>query len=107
VEPNDDRLTANDLQYARCGRITVPPGSIVDGGESDWLTFEVTDASTGFRVYYEGQVHVIVETDGMAPKDISIPGQTIDFYRNQPYYIELRSLDGGTQIWRVLVKREP
>jgi hypothetical protein len=105
-EPNDDKDHANVLRPIRCGQITVPPSGGPDGGESDWLTFQVQDASTGFRLYYEGQVHVFVETDGMAPTDISLPDQHLDFIKDAPYYVQIRSNDGGTQFWRLVLREE-
>jgi hypothetical protein len=99
-EPNDTKATANVLKTARCGEV-------LPGTESDWLTFEIDDASTtGLTVYYEGPVHVFVETAGMPPTDISNPNQPIVLARHQPYYVEVRSLDGKSQNWRVALHED-
>ncbi len=103
-EPNNDKDTANLLAPIRCGFINVPDGGTEDGGESDWLKFELGDASTGFFVRYEGSVKVVVETDGMAPVDITQPGASIPvFAKGQPYFVQVRSATGTTQLWKVIL----
>ncbi|MBN9165462.1 MAG: hypothetical protein BGO98_47730 [Myxococcales bacterium 68-20] len=96
-EPNDTHEEANNLNPTRCGVIKV-----VDGGaESDFLTFTLGDASTGFYVQYAGNVNVLVETDGSAPIDITQGSPTLPFRRDQPYYVEVKSKDKKQQVWRV------
>lgn len=95
-EPNDDRATANVLNPTRCGVVRV----VNDAGESDFLTFELSDASTSYYLQYAGNVHVFLETDGSAPADIS-QGGSIPLRRGQPYYVEVKSKDGKQQVWRV------
>lgn len=104
LEPNDDKLTANDLKPTRCGVVLVSDGG-VDGGESDWLTFQLGDASTNFYVQYAGNVKVLVETDGQAPVDITTGGK-LNFAKGQPYHVQVRSADGKTQTWRVTLFQE-
>lgn len=101
-EPNDLPVLANQLRPTRCGIVEVPDaGLLADGGESDWLTFQLSDASTGFFVYYEGNVRVFVETDGQAPVDISEKDASLSFHRGQPYYVQVKSKNGRTQAWKV------
>lgn len=102
IEPNDDKLTANPVQTPRCGA-TFP-----DGGESDYLTFSITDASTGgFELYYEGlNLKVTVDLDG-GVTDISDPANPtpiIPFARNTPYYVHITSRDGGREAWRFIMR---
>ncbi|MBX3207976.1 MAG: hypothetical protein KF764_23215 [Labilithrix sp.] len=103
-EPNDTREEANPLRPTRCGVIRT---DIVDGGESDFVTFTIADASTkSFFVQYAGNVKVLVETDGSAPVDITQPGVSIPLRRDQPYYVEVKSKDGKQQFWRVSLFEE-
>jgi hypothetical protein len=104
VESNDTLETANVLHYVRCGLVT--GGS--SGGESDWLTFEVPDAATGFNLYYHGQVHAYVQVGAAGLRtDITVPGQRLPFVKGQPYYVEVRSTDGGTQSWQIILADVP
>jgi hypothetical protein len=106
MEPNDDPSTANELKPTRCGAVLVSDGGL-DGGESDFLTFTLGDASTSFFLQYAGQVHVNVETDGAAPVDITAPDASLTLKRNQPYYVEVRSATGKSQVWRVTLFQSP
>jgi len=107
-EPNDTPETANVLRPTRCGIVEVPDaGELADGGESDWLTFELSDASSRFFVYYEGNVRVFVETDGQAPVDITLnDAGDLSFVKGQPYFVEVRSKDGQSQPWKVRLFEE-
>ena len=106
VEPNDDRSTANELRPTRCGAVLVSDGGL-DGGESDFLRFTLGDASTSFFLQYAGQVHVNVETDGSAPVDITQPDASLTLKHNQPYFVEVRSATGKSQVWRVTLFQSP
>lgn len=106
VEPNDDVLTANELAPTRCGAVLVTDGGL-DGGESDFLTFTLADASTSFFLQYAGQVKVKVETDGQAPVDISAPDASLALRKGQPYFVEVRSATGKNQVWRVTLFQTP
>jgi len=106
VEPNDDRATANELRPTRCGAVLVTDGGL-DGGESDFLTFTLADASTSFFVQYAGQVHVNVETDGQAPVDVTAPDASLVLRHHQPYFVEVRSATGKSQVWRVTLFQSP
>lgn len=106
MEPNDDRITANELRPTRCGAVLVSDGGL-DGGESDFLTFTLADASTSFFVQYAGQVHVNVETDGQAPVDVTAPDASLVLKHNQPYFVEVRSKTGKSQVWRVTLFQSP
>ena len=106
LEPNDDRLTANNLNPTRCGAVLVTDGGL-DGGESDFLTFTLGDASTSFFLQYAGQVKVNVETDGQAPVDITAPDASLAFKKGQPYFVEVRSANGRNQVWRVTLFQTP
>lgn len=106
VEPNDDRSTANELKPTRCGAVLVSDGGL-DGGESDFLTFTLGDASTSFFLQYAGQVHVNVETDGSAPVDITAPDASLTLKKHQPYFVEVRSATGKSQVWRVTLFQSP
>lgn len=102
-EPNDIKALANPLRPIRCGVIEVgDAGAINDGGESDWLTFELSDASTGFWLQYEGNVKVFVETDGQAPMEAT-PDAAMIVRKDQSYYAQVRSADGKTQKWKVIL----
>jgi len=102
-EPNNTQATANTLAPIRCGFVEVPDGGQADA-EADWMTFNVSDAATGFFVKYEGNVKVFVETDGMAPVDITQPGASIKvFSKTQPYFVQVQSGNGQSQLWRVIL----
>lgn len=103
IEPNDTADAATAMippVKTICGAVIAADGG-PDGGESDWVQFNLGDASTTFYVQYAGNVKVHVETDGMAPVDISAPNATLVMKKGQPYYVEVRSKDGRTQTWRV------
>jgi hypothetical protein len=106
LEPNDDTLTANELKPTRCGAVLVTDGG-ADGGESDFLTFTLADASTSFFVQYAGNVSVKVETDGQAPVDITAPDASLIVRKGQPYFVEVRSVNGKNQVWRVTLFQSP
>ncbi|MDB4933368.1 MAG: hypothetical protein JWP87_340 [Labilithrix sp.] len=106
LEPNDDRLLANELKPTRCGAVLVSDGGL-DGGESDFLTFTLADASTNFFIQYAGDVRVKVETDGQAPVDITEPDASLVTKKNQPYFVEVRSKTGKSQVWRVTLFQSP
>ena len=106
LEPNDDTLTANELKPTRCGAVLVTDGGL-DGGESDFLTFTLGDASTSFFLQYAGNVKVNVETDGMAPVDITGPDASLILKKHQPYFVEVRSVNGKSQVWRVTLFQSP
>ncbi|HVH45379.1 MAG TPA: hypothetical protein VM925_23660 [Labilithrix sp.] len=102
-EPNDDGGLANELKPTRCGVTLV---NAVDAGESDFLKFELADASTEFFVQYAGNVQVLVETDGSAPVDITQGSPKVAFKKGQPYFVEVKSKDGKPQVWRVTLFQE-
>lgn len=105
-EPNDTTAEANELRPTRCGIVEVTDGG-ADGGESDFLTFQLGDASTEFFLQYAGDVSVVVETDGQAPVDITAtPPPTLPFVKGQPYFVEVRSATGKSQPWRVTLFEE-
>lgn len=106
LEPNDDTLTANELKPTRCGAVLVSDGGL-DGGESDFLTFTLADASTNFFLQYAGNVSVKVETDGQAPVDITAPDASLVLKKAQPYFVEVRSVTGKSQVWRVTLFQSP
>lgn len=106
LEPNDDGTTANELKPTRCGAVLVTDGG-PDGGESDFLTFTLADASTNFFLQYAGNVSVNVETDGQAPVDITAPDASLVLKKAQPYYVEVRSKTGKSQVWRVTLFQTP
>jgi len=106
LEPNDDTLTANELEPTRCGAVLVSDGG-PDGGESDFLTFTLADASTNFFLQYAGNVSVKVETDGQAPVDITGPDASLVLKKAQPYFVEVRSVNGKSQVWRVTLFQSP
>jgi hypothetical protein len=108
-EPNDTELTANMINFpdaampvhgTRCGIVRV---DALDAGENDFLKFQLADASTRFYVQYAGNVHVVVETDGSAPIDVTEPDASVAFKKGQPYYVQVTSKDGKQQVWRVSV----
>jgi hypothetical protein len=112
-EPNNNKLTANGfpsgvveakvIRRVLCGIIKGGDGG-VDAGEADWLKFQLHDASTGFYIEYYGDLKVNVETDGQAPVDITAPDASLGPHRlGQPYYVEVRSKDGTTQMWKIVV----
>jgi hypothetical protein len=105
-EPNDTALLANSLARVRCGYAAVPGDAGVDAGENDWLTFTI-DPDGGvenFNVNYEGNVKVYVETDGQAPVDITAPGASLgDIRKGQPYYVQVRSANGQSQVWKIIL----
>lgn len=117
VEPNDTLDTASGfpegaitggvLKRILCGAAYNPTyidGGPIDAGDNDYLSFQLGDASTSFYVGYEGNVDVTVETDGEAPVDITAPNAKIDtFSKGQPYYVRVRSREGHTQKWKILV----
>jgi hypothetical protein len=105
-EPNDDPSTANELRPTRCGAVLVSDGG-PDGGEDDYLTFTLADASTSFYLQYAGQVKINVETDGQAPVDITQPDASLAFKKGQPYFVQVRSANGKTQVWRVTLFQDP
>jgi hypothetical protein len=114
-EPNDSPLLANILRAARCGIVKVPAGlldagldgGVFDGGERDYLKFSWdAEAPTTFRLFYRGDVHVIVETDGMAPVDISEANQAVQLFRGQNYNVEIKSRQPSDQQWRVQLSPE-
>ncbi len=106
IEPNDDTSTANDLNPTRCGAVLVSDGGL-DGGESDFLSFTLADASTNFYMQYSGLVKVKVETDGQAPVDITAPDASLILRKGQPYFVEVRSATGKSQVWRVTLFQTP
>jgi hypothetical protein len=106
LEPNDDRLLANELNPTRCGAVLVSDGGL-DGGESDFLKFTLADASTSFFVQYAGEVTVKVETDGSAPVDVTSPDASLTLKKGQPYFVEVRSKTGKSQVWRVTLFQSP
>ncbi len=106
LEPNDDTLTANELKPTRCGAVLVTDGG-TDGGESDFLTFTLADASTSFFLQYAGNVSVKVETDGQAPVDITGPDASLVLKKAQPYFVQVRSANGKSQVWRVTLFQSP
>lgn len=106
IEPNDEKGTANILRPIRCGVLEIPDGGGPDA-DVEWLTFNVRDASTGFFVQYEGNVKVLVETDGMAPVDITLADASIPvFTKDQPYFVQVRTGNGQTQFWKVILYEE-
>lgn len=106
LEPNDDTLTANELKPTRCGAVLVTDGG-PDGGESDFMTFTLADASTSFFLQYAGNVSVKVETDGQAPVDVTGPDASLVLRKAQPYFVEVRSANGKSQVWRVTLFQSP
>jgi hypothetical protein len=106
VEPNDDTSTANELKPTRCGAVLVSDGG-PDGGENDYLTFTLADASTDFFLQYAGNVKINVETDGEAPRDITAPDASLPFHKGQPYFVQVRSANGKSQVWRVTLFQTP
>jgi hypothetical protein len=105
LESNDSRELAIELAPTRCGvvRVGVDGG---DGGESDFLTFTLADASASFYVQYAGNVKVLIETDGAAPVDITEGSPVLAFRKGQPYFVEVKSKDGKQQVWRVTLFQE-
>jgi hypothetical protein len=102
IEPNDDKANANPVQLPRCGAL------FPDGGEIDWLSFRIDDASTGgFELYYEGlNLKVEVDIDGSVT-DISDPARpdpVLPLVRNAPYYVRITSRDGGSEFWRFIMR---
>lgn len=114
VEPNDDKDDANEfdagvrensqrIRRILCGAAMVTDGG-ADGGESDWLKFELSDASTGFYIQYFGDLRVNVETDGQAPVDITQRDASLGPHRvGQPYFVEVKSASGRTEKWKIVV----
>jgi hypothetical protein len=109
-EDNNTAATANPINYgavpgkaSRCGVIKI---DAQDAGESDFLKFELADAATKFYLQYAGDVHVIVETDGSAPVDITQDSSELAFRKGQPYLVEVKSKDGKQQVWRVTLFQE-
>ena len=105
-EPNDDPSMANPLTPTRCGAVLVEDGGL-DGGENDYLTFTLGDASTSFFLQYSGQVKVNVEVDGSAPVDITAPDASLKLVKDQPYFVQVRSATGKTEVWRVTLFTKP
>jgi len=101
-EPNNTNLTANRLRPIRCG---VTRGSAGSGeADPDVMTFTIGDASASFYLQYEGNVSIVVETDGGAPVDISQPGVSLGPVRyNQPYFARVTSKDGNRQVWNLVL----
>jgi hypothetical protein len=116
-EPNDSKALANPIRRpeagtgrpGKCGFIQVADaGPDSDGGEDDWLSFQLADAATGFYVKYEGNVRVWVETDGQAPADITAtPSPTLVFAKGQDYYVRVRSANGTPATWKIILFEEP
>jgi hypothetical protein len=107
LEPNEDKATANPLRPIRCGVVEIPDGGAADA-DVEWLTFNVRDASTGFFLQYEGNVKVFVETDGMAPVDITLADASIPvFTKDQPYFVQVQTNSGKTQFWKIILFEEP
>jgi hypothetical protein len=113
-EPNDDTTTANALSPAdagcaapgcsRCGAIlTSDPGAGGDGGaESDFLTFEVRPNVNNFYLQFGGNVTLTVTVEGHAPIVITqTSSPTLPLVRGKPYYVEVKSVNGKRQNWRV------
>jgi len=120
IEPNDSLDTASSfpaggitgttLKRILCGATYNPTyvdGGDIDAGDNDYLTFQLGDASTSFYIGYDGQVDVTVETDGEAPVDITLPNAAIKtFAKGQPYYVRVKSREGHTQKWKILLFQE-
>jgi hypothetical protein len=106
IEPNNDTASANELHPTRCGAVLVSDGG-ADGGESDYLTFTLGDASTNFYLQYAGNVKLKVETDGQAPVDMAAPDASLVLQHGQPYFVEVRSATGKSQTWRVTLFQKP
>ncbi len=113
VEPNNNKPTATEFpdgvvesKFVRrvlCGAIKGGDAGF-DAGEADWLKFQLSDASTGFYVKYHGKLKVNVETDGRAPVDITVPDASLGVHKfGQTYYVEVRSADGTSQPWQIIV----
>lgn len=115
IEPNDTRATATEfpvgvdegkvLRRVLCGYIKGSDGGF-DAGESDWLKFQISDASTGFYIEYHGNLKVSVETDGQAPVDITNPDASLIRRYGQPYLVDVRSASGETRQWKIVVYEE-
>ena len=117
IEPNGDLVMANSfpagaitssvLKRILCGAASNPTyvdGGNIDAGDQDFMQFTLADASTGFYVGYEGNVDVTVETDGEAPVDITLADASIrTFSKSQPYYVRVKSREGHTQKWKIIV----
>lgn len=95
VEPNNDRASANVLMPTRCG-------TIAPNGESDFLTFQLQDASSSMQIRFDGQVTLTVTVNnetfvlgnGASPK--------IPFSKGKRYVIEIKQADGAkSPAWRV------
>ncbi len=95
VEPNDSPDTANVLAPTRCGAIQ--PNS-----ESDFLTFQLKEATTSMQIKFDGKVELKVNVgnqsvtlgNGNAPK--------VPFQKNAKYVIEIKATERATSVpWRV------
>jgi hypothetical protein len=102
VEPNNTNILANLLRRVRCGASRGSGG--VGPADPDVMTFTITDASANFDLDFEGNVKVVVETDGSAPVDISQPGASLGPVRyDQPYYATITAKDGNLQKWILIL----
>jgi hypothetical protein len=102
-EPNDPVGLANVLRPTRCGIVltTGLTGQPEDGGESDFLKFNLTDASTGFYLQFTGKIKMIVRVKGQSYTVSETESPVLPFHKNEPYTIEVRSADGNQQKWTV------
>jgi hypothetical protein len=103
LEPNNTKELANVLRRIRCGatRGESGPGS----ADPDVMTFTLVDGSApNFDLDFQGEVKIVVETDGSAPVDISQPGASLGATKfNQPYYATITSRDGKLQKWVLIL----
>ncbi len=103
VESNDTANLANTLRPTVCGIISaIADAGGPDGGESDFLKFMLTDASTGYYLQFTGDVSMTIrvknETYVVEPGK---KGPVLPQYKGEIYTVEVRRYTNGEPKWSV------
>jgi hypothetical protein len=105
-EPNQPESLANVLRPTRCGIIVSPnvPDAAADAAssaESDFLKFNLSDASTGFYLQFTGKIKMVVRVKGQSYTVSETESPVLPFHKNELYTVEVLSADGKEQKWTV------
>jgi hypothetical protein len=104
-EPNDDKDAANTVDPTRCGAILLTADGGTDAGvaESDFLTFQLKAATKNFYIQFSGDITLTITVDGQTVMFTPTSQPAVPFVRDKPYYIQVKSVDGKKQNWRVTI----
>ena len=104
-ESNDDKDAANTIDPTRCGAILLTADGGTDAGvaESDFLTFALKPATKNFYIQFAGDITLTITVDNQTVIFTPTSQPPVPFVRDKPYFIQVKSVDGKKQNWRVTI----